>query len=82
MLVEKLGWEDFVNQHRRRGKLANLEVVPQLTRRLLCQYKHQGALVVLAEKVEQRGTVKPRSGDDHTGLLWITPLFSARTLPP
>ena len=47
-LVAKLGWEDFVNQRRGRGDFARLEVVPHLACRLLRQYKHLGAPIVLA----------------------------------
>ena len=52
-LVAKLGWEDFVNQHRGMGDFYRLgmDLHPAYRLlRLLRQYKHRVAPVVLAEK--------------------------------
>ena len=46
--VEQLGWAEFVRRRRGRGDFASLEDVGHPARRLLRQYKHRGAPVVLA----------------------------------
>ena len=47
--VAKLGWEDFLKHRRGRGNFSRLGAFQHPARRLLRQYKHQGAPVVLAE---------------------------------
>ena len=48
-LVRELGWEEFVARRRGRGDFADLLQVQHPARRLLRQYKHRGAPVVLAD---------------------------------
>ena len=49
-LVEKFGWEDFVNQRRGKGDFTRPEAVPHPTHRLIRQYNHWGAPNILEEK--------------------------------
>ena len=48
-LVKECGWEAFVASRRGRGDFANLSEVDHPVRRLLRQYKHRGAPVVLGD---------------------------------
>ena len=44
---KKIGWTEFVCWRQGRGDFASLSEVENLERRLLRQYKHRGAPVVL-----------------------------------
>ena len=46
--VERLGWAEFVRRRRGRGDYSSLADVKHPAQRLLRQYKHRGAPVVLA----------------------------------
>ena len=45
--VKRLGWAEFVRRRRERGDFASLVDIKHPARRLLQQYKHLGAPVVL-----------------------------------
>ena len=45
--VKRLGWTEFVRRRRGRGDFASLVDVKHLVQRLLRQYKHRGAPVLL-----------------------------------
>ena len=71
--VERLGWAEFVRRRQGRGDFASLTDVEHPERRLLRQYKHRGAPVVLASgswtKGERHAVLKRgpyRSATEHT----------------
>ena len=46
-LLAKLGWEGLIRFRQGRGDLASLCTLRHPARRLLCQYKHRGAPVIV-----------------------------------
>ena len=71
--VERLGWAEFVRRRQGRGDFASLADVKHPARRLLRQYKHRGAPVVLASgswtEGERQVALKRgphRSATEHT----------------
>ena len=74
--VSRLGWAEFVCRRRGRGNFASLFEVKHPARRLLIQYKHRGAPVVLVtgswmegERQAALKRVPHRSAKEHTPFL-------------
>ena len=81
-LVVGLCWEEFVEQRRGGGRFTSLEVVIHQVTAYSADISTGAPLLDWKRNVGQRGTFKPCSRKDHTGPLWSTPLFFARSLPP
>ena len=74
--VTRLGWVEFSRQRRGRGDFASLAEVKHLARRLLRQYKHRDAPVVLMTGSLTEGEIQAalksgphRSATEHTPFL-------------
>ena len=74
--MRRHGWTEFVRRRRGRGEFADLSAVKHPARRLLRQYKHRGAPVILSagrwtEEDRQAALARGphRSAEEHAPFL-------------